>query len=138
MILRLLGFLHLNHAHHSISANYVAVIFDIVVLLRQVSGLPTPEIEWLINGKQVLQDSLRKVLVRETNVHSLLLERVSPMDEGQYTIKASNKAGSVITHVQLHVKGKKCAFFPNKSAILICFCVYSYTVVKKRKNDGQR
>nr|CAB3264639.1 palladin-like [Phallusia mammillata] len=69
----------------------------------KVTGLPTPDIEWLINGLPVRQDSLHKVLVRENNVHSLLLERASPMDEGQYTIVARNKAGSASAHVQLHV-----------------------------------
>ena len=75
--------------------------------LFQVTGLPVPEIEWLINGRPVRQDVLHKILVRENNVHSLLLERVSPMDEGQYTIKASNKAGTAVAHIQLHVTRRK-------------------------------
>ncbi|XP_076824179.1 palladin-like isoform X7 [Clavelina lepadiformis] len=69
----------------------------------KVTGLPIPNLEWLINGRPVRQDALHKILVRENNVHSLLLERVSPMDEGQYTITAKNKAGTATTHVQLHV-----------------------------------
>lgn len=68
--------------------------------------MPTPEIEWKINGKPVVQDAFHKIVVRENNVHSLLMERVSPMDEGQYTIKASNKAGSTVTHIQLRVSRK--------------------------------
>jgi len=79
------------------------ILCIISVLLAQVTGLPIPNIEWLINGRPVIQDSLHKILVRENNVHSLLLERASPMDEGQYTIVATNKAGKAVHHVQLHV-----------------------------------
>ncbi|XP_078487200.1 palladin isoform X5 [Ciona intestinalis] len=73
----------------------------------KVTGLPLPEIEWFINGRPVRQDSLHKILVRENNVHSLLLERASPMDEGQYTVVATNKAGSATVNVQLHVAARE-------------------------------
>lgn len=76
------------------------------IVTLQVTGLPTPNIEWLINGRPVRQDALHKILVRENNVHSLLLERASPMDEGHYTIKATNKAGTAEAQVQLHVSGE--------------------------------
>ena len=92
--------------------------------------MPAPELEWLINGKRVAQDSLHKVVVRENNVHSFLIERASPMDEGQYTIKASNKAGCVLTHIQLHVTRKtNClASFAEISKTIVPSCYKRLTV----------
>jgi len=89
-----------------LSYGHAAHLNSVLLYFLKVTGLPLPDIEWLINGRPVRQDALHKILVRENNVHSLLLERVSPMDEGQYTIKASNKAGTAVAYIQLHVTRK--------------------------------
>ena len=105
-------------------------------ILRKVSGLPAPEIEWKINGKPVIQDSLHKIVVRENNVHSLLLERVSPMDEGQYTITASNKAGSTTTHIQLKVSRKTSSiycFYVNDKTMAVNLYKYFFTKNSEKK-----
>uniref|UniRef100_A0A8B9R1K0 Myopalladin n=1 Tax=Anas platyrhynchos TaxID=8839 RepID=A0A8B9R1K0_ANAPL len=59
----------------------------------KVSGLPTPDLTWLLNGKPVLPDSTHKMLVRETGVHSLLIDPLSQNDAGTYTCLATNRAG---------------------------------------------
>ncbi|XP_039249991.1 palladin-like isoform X4 [Styela clava] len=70
----------------------------------KVTGLPQPDLTWLINGNPVIQDPHHKILVRENNVHSLLIQPVSTMDEGQYSVVATNKAGRATVHIQLRVK----------------------------------
>ncbi len=55
----------------------------------------------------VRSDATHRILVRENNVHSLLFEHVSMMDEGQYQIMAKNRAGTNMAQVNLKVRGGK-------------------------------
>lgn len=71
-----------------------------------MTGLPLPDISFSINGMAVRSDATHRILVRESNVHSLLFEQVSMMDEGTYVITAKNRAGSNTIRVNLKVKGK--------------------------------
>ncbi|KAM9328950.1 palladin isoform 2-T2 [Gastrophryne carolinensis] len=59
----------------------------------KVSGLPTPDLSWQLNGRPVRPDNNHKMLVRENGVHSLIIEPVTPRDAGIYTCVASNRAG---------------------------------------------
>lgn len=89
----------------------------------KVTGLPTPVLQWLINGRAVIQDHEHKLLVRENNVHSLLIQPVSAMDEGQYSVVATNKAGEATVHVQLRVK-RKMFLNTNEQSYLDLPCSY--------------
>lgn len=71
-----------------------------------MSGLPTPDLTWLLNGKPVLPDSTHKMLVRETGVHSLLIDPLSQNDAGTYTCLATNRAGQNSFTLELTVVGK--------------------------------
>ncbi|XP_002689489.3 palladin isoform X5 [Bos taurus] len=73
----------------------------------KVSGLPTPDLTWLLDGKPVRQDSAHKMLVRENGVHSLVIEPVSARDAGIYTCVATNRAGQNSFCLELVVAAKE-------------------------------
>ncbi|XP_061056789.1 palladin [Eubalaena glacialis] len=73
----------------------------------KVSGLPTPDLSWLLDGKPVRQDSTHKMLVRENGVHSLVIEPVTARDAGVYTCVATNRAGHNSFSLELVVAAKE-------------------------------
>ncbi|XP_034781819.2 myopalladin-like isoform X2 [Acipenser ruthenus] len=73
----------------------------------KVSGLPTPDLLWLMNGKPVLPDNTHKMLVRENGVHSLLIDPLMQSDAGTYTCIATNKAGQNSFCLELTVVAKE-------------------------------
>lgn len=81
-----------------------AVCFRIAL---QVSGLPTPDLVWQLNGQTIRPDSSHKMLVRENGVHSLVIEPVTSRDAGIYTCIASNRAGQNSFNLELIVAGKQ-------------------------------
>ncbi|XP_075698806.1 myopalladin [Rhinoderma darwinii] len=73
----------------------------------KVSGLPTPDIMWLLNGIPVKTDATHKMLVRENGVHSLLMDPLSRADAGTYTCIATNKTGQNSFSLELTVMAKE-------------------------------
>ncbi|XP_053922168.1 palladin [Cuculus canorus] len=73
----------------------------------KVSGLPTPDLSWQLNGRPIRPDSSHKMLVRENGVHSLIIEPVTARDAGIYTCIASNKAGENTFSLELIVAAKE-------------------------------
>uniref|UniRef100_A0A5F8GQ88 Myopalladin n=1 Tax=Monodelphis domestica TaxID=13616 RepID=A0A5F8GQ88_MONDO len=73
----------------------------------KVSGLPPPELMWLLNGHPVLPDSTHKMLIRETGVHSLLIDPLTQKDAGTYTCIATNKTGKNSFSLELTVVAKE-------------------------------
>ncbi|NXS91236.1 PALLD protein, partial [Jacana jacana] len=73
---------------------------------QRVSGLPTPDLSWQLNGRPIRPDSSHKMLVRENGVHSLIIEPVTARDAGIYTCVASNRAGENTFSLELIVAGK--------------------------------
>ncbi|XP_047617402.1 myopalladin isoform X1 [Phacochoerus africanus] len=73
----------------------------------KVSGLPPPELTWLLNGQPVLPDASHKMLVRETGVHSLLIDPLTQHDAGTYTCVATNKTGQNSFSLELTVVAKE-------------------------------
>ncbi|CAL8237070.1 unnamed protein product [Boreogadus saida] len=73
----------------------------------KVSGLPTPDLLWQLNGQTIRPDSAHKMLVRENGVHSLVVEPVSSRDAGIYTCIASNRAGQNSFNLELIVAAKE-------------------------------
>ncbi|XP_006889076.1 PREDICTED: myopalladin [Elephantulus edwardii] len=73
----------------------------------KVSGLPPPELTWLLNGQPVLPDASHKMLVRETGVHSLLIDPLTQRDAGTYTCIATNKTGQNSFSLELTVVAKE-------------------------------
>ncbi|KAJ8397490.1 hypothetical protein AAFF_G00437660 [Aldrovandia affinis] len=73
----------------------------------KVSGLPTPDLIWQLNGQIIRPDSGHKMLVRENGVHSLIIEPVTSRDAGIYTCIASNRAGHNSFNLELIVAAKE-------------------------------
>ncbi|KAA0708686.1 Palladin [Triplophysa tibetana] len=73
----------------------------------KVSGLPTPDLVWQLNGQTIRPDSSHKMLVRENGVHSLVIEPVTSRDAGVYTCIASNRAGQNSFNLELIVAAKE-------------------------------
>lgn len=72
-----------------------------VVLSVQVSGVPTPKVKWLKDGKPT---TVEPIIKGETC--TLPLGNVKPSDAGQFTVEASNSQGKVTTKATLTVQGK--------------------------------
>ncbi|XP_045058702.2 palladin isoform X2 [Desmodus rotundus] len=73
----------------------------------KVSGLPTPDLTWQLDGKPIRPDSAHKMLVRENGVHSLVIEPVTSRDAGIYTCIATNRAGQNSFSLELVVAAKE-------------------------------
>ncbi|AWP14320.1 putative myopalladin [Scophthalmus maximus] len=73
----------------------------------KVSGLPIPELMWLVNGTPIYPDLYHKLLVRENGVHSLVIDPLTQNDGGTYTCIASNKAGQSSFSLELKVVEKE-------------------------------
>ncbi|XP_053559784.1 palladin isoform X2 [Bombina bombina] len=72
----------------------------------KVSGLPTPDLSWQVDGRPIRPDNSHKMLVRENGVHSLVIEPVTTRDAGIYTCVASNRAGQNSFSLELIVAAK--------------------------------
>ncbi|XP_066576058.1 palladin isoform X1 [Amia ocellicauda] len=73
----------------------------------KVSGLPTPDLIWQLDGQTIRPDNSHKMLVRENGVHSLIIEPVTSRDAGIYTCIASNRAGQNSFNLELIVAAKE-------------------------------
>ncbi|XP_038661755.1 palladin isoform X2 [Scyliorhinus canicula] len=73
----------------------------------KVSGLPTPDLIWQLNGMQIRSDNSHKMLVRENGVHSLVIEPATARDAGMYTCIATNRAGQNSFSLELIVAAKE-------------------------------
>ncbi|XP_035519960.1 myopalladin isoform X1 [Morone saxatilis] len=73
----------------------------------KVSGLPNPELMWLVNGRPIYPDLCHKMLVRENGIHSLVIDPLTQNDAGTYTCIASNKAGQSSFNLELKVVEKE-------------------------------
>nr|XP_045736119.1 palladin isoform X5 [Mirounga angustirostris] len=73
----------------------------------KVSGLPTPDLSWQLDGKPIRPNSAHKMLVRENGVHSLIIEPVTSRDAGIYTCIATNRAGQNSFSLELVVAAKE-------------------------------
>ncbi|XP_074532073.1 myopalladin [Halichoeres trimaculatus] len=73
----------------------------------KVSGLPVPELMWLVNERPIYPDLHHKMLVRENGIHSLVIDPLMQNDSGTYTCIASNKAGQSSFSLELKVVEKE-------------------------------
>ncbi|XP_042309423.1 myotilin isoform X4 [Sceloporus undulatus] len=69
----------------------------------KVSGLPTPDVAWYLNGRQVHPDDFHKMIVSEKGVHSFIFEVVRVYDAGTWECVAYNRAGEASFTVKLDV-----------------------------------
>ncbi|XP_043924911.1 myotilin [Protopterus annectens] len=69
----------------------------------KVSGLPTPDVKWFLDGRPVRPDDFHKMLVSEKGLHSFIFEFVQEYDAGVYECVATNRAGFSTFHLVLDV-----------------------------------
>ncbi|XP_053573229.1 myotilin isoform X2 [Bombina bombina] len=74
----------------------------------KVTGLPTPDVMWFLNGRPVQADDLHKMIISEKGVHSFIFEVVQAYDAGLYKCIASNRAGEAAFTLQLDVLAQEC------------------------------
>uniref|UniRef100_A0A673FPZ3 Myopalladin-like n=1 Tax=Sinocyclocheilus rhinocerous TaxID=307959 RepID=A0A673FPZ3_9TELE len=79
-----------------------------------VSGLPHPEIMWLLNGRPIYPDLTHRMLVRENGIHSLVMDPLTQADDGTYTCIASNKAGQKLCRLDCKKELKQAPHFVEK------------------------
>ncbi|XP_060096390.1 myotilin isoform X5 [Heteronotia binoei] len=69
----------------------------------KVSGLPTPDVAWYLNGRLVHPDDFHKMIVSEKGFHSFIFEVVHVSDAGTWECVAFNRAGEASFTVKLDV-----------------------------------
>ncbi|KAH0629800.1 hypothetical protein JD844_012187 [Phrynosoma platyrhinos] len=69
----------------------------------KVSGLPTPDVAWYLNGRLVHPDDFHKMIVSEKGFHSFIFEVVRVYDAGTWECVAYNRAGEASFTVKLDV-----------------------------------
>lgn len=73
----------------------------------KASGLPRPKIEFLKDGKPIKQNRNHRIVIRENNIQSLLIDNAnSHLDNGEYEIRASNTAGYQVVYTTIKVEAK--------------------------------
>lgn len=94
---------------------------DEVILPCEVTGEPTPDIQWRKNLMAIdLFDMNHKYMMQETG--SLVIPKVDIQDTARYLCRAENAAGVVTQEINLIVYGKiRCVLF-RRTVLLHRFC----------------
>ncbi|XP_061690782.1 myotilin [Syngnathoides biaculeatus] len=69
----------------------------------KVGGLPTPDVCWYLDGKEIRPDDYHKMLVCEKGMHSFIIEIVTVHHAGVYECLARNRAGESRFSLRLDV-----------------------------------
>ncbi|KAG7464083.1 hypothetical protein MATL_G00183510 [Megalops atlanticus] len=75
---------------------------DKVIFTSEITGEPSPEIEWL-KDNVVVSTTSNMILSCSENVYTLVIQRASVEDSGKYTIKARNAYGQCSATSSLNV-----------------------------------
>jgi len=73
------------------------------ILECRVTGNPTPEVMWFVNGVEIRSMPPEVTVSYHASLCRLVIVDVMPDDEGEYTVRAINEAGSCITSAYLTV-----------------------------------
>ncbi|XP_054708127.1 muscle M-line assembly protein unc-89-like [Uloborus diversus] len=79
---------------------------DELKLDTAVKGSPTPEVKWMFGKKEIRSDD-RSVVDVQGDVRKLTIREARVEDSGNYTCKATNKAGEASQKATVTVKSKK-------------------------------
>ena len=74
-----------------------------------VSGVPTPTVHWLKDGKEIASDDNVMISVSDST-HKLAIRRVAESNTGHYNIQASNSAGVAGAQANLTISPRAPAF----------------------------
>ena len=73
------------------------------ILECRVTGNPTPEVMWFVNGVEIRSMAPEVTVSYHAGLCRLVIVDVMPDDEGEYTVRAINEAGSCLTSAYLTV-----------------------------------
>lgn len=81
---------------------------DTVYFTVKTTGIPEPEVTWYKHGELLKEDSRVKFIKdSHTRNYSLLINKATVEDEGEYRCVASNMGGSVACQAKLSVEGEE-------------------------------
>jgi len=95
------------------------------ILECRVTGNPTPEVMWFVNGVEIRSMPPEVTVSYHAGVCRLVVVDVMPDDEGEYTVRAFNEAGSCLTSAYLTVLRKLSCSFRIFSCIALTRCIFS-------------
>ena len=78
---------------------------DTVTLQCLVEAEPEPRIQWFHNGKEILS-TVRTTIHKDEEFTTLTIQNTSPLDAGEYVVKATNPLGEGHTRTVLNVRRK--------------------------------
>ena len=81
------------------------------ILECRVTGNPTPEVMWFVNGVEIRSMPPEVTVSYHAGVCRMVIVDVMPDDEGEYTVRAINEAGSCLTSAYLTVLRKFTCLF---------------------------
>ena len=76
------------------------------ILECRVTGNPTPEVMWFVNGVEIRSMPPEVTVSYHAGLCRLVIVDVMPDDEGEYAVRAINEAGSCLTSAYLTVLRK--------------------------------
>lgn len=72
---------------------------ETTILSTQITGTPTPKVQWFKNGQEITEN--KKI---DKLIYSLTITRSTVDDSGEYTVKATNSAGTAFSGCTLTVE----------------------------------
>ncbi|XP_046823070.1 obscurin isoform X4 [Vespa crabro] len=73
----------------------------------KVIGKPTPELQWLHNGEEIVPDGKHLNIVSQPDgTHALIIDKATLEDAGEYQVVAGNTEGTASCKAKLDIVGK--------------------------------
>ena len=88
----------------------VCKVGDSVRMEAVITGTPTPKVKWQHNGKQITAGDKVKIQEKDGSIHTLIMATVGTENDGEYTVRAENAAGTAQTSANLCVQGETIEF----------------------------
>lgn len=79
---------------------------DLADFTCEVVGTPKPHLNWIYNGRQLVDDG-KYVIFEEEGVNHLQIYDITLEDAGEYLVQAENDHGKVSCTADLQVEGEK-------------------------------
>ncbi|ETN83967.1 hypothetical protein NECAME_07120, partial [Necator americanus] len=79
---------------------------NVVDMIVCATGWPTPTVKWFKDGEEIVSDGptgRRVIFTDDLGIHHLVILNLSPEDEGDYSLVATNKLGEAKTEGALSV-----------------------------------
>lgn len=78
---------------------------DTVKMETVITGTPPPTLIWYHNGVEVESSRFVNIIKRD-NIYTLIIDKVSQANDGEYVVHAENEAGTAKTSANLCVQGQ--------------------------------